>query len=272
MTGIQLIPTEQDLAPIPPPMPTGNPEQDQQGLLKYQQATQAQQQKLQHLSAVNALLNEKLQTYYRIDVESDSTVRADLTRQKAEVSEFLQGAGAYWGAVAPLVAQGQLSAEVAAEIFASNSRMFNLGKSVEDAIDKMISDAKAKANQPQQPSPEQIKAQAEQQKMQLQAQIDQQRSQAEQMKAQAQIETQRAKTEGDMAKINADLQAKQIDADIKIRTSEQQLEIQRQQHELEMRKIDAEIEKIRVGTASTIISSQAKAMQAPNGPSKEAVQ
>lgn len=259
MTGIQLIPTEQDMAPIPPPMPTGNSEQDQQAQQQWQQASQAQQQKIAHLGALNALLGEKLQTYYRIDVESDSTVRADLTRQKQEVAEFLQGASAYFAAVGPLVQQGALPADLAMEVFASTSRMFNLGKSVEDAIDKATQMAKERANQPPPPNPEEIRAQAEQQKMQAELGIEKARSEAEQAKAQAQIQTQTAKMEGDMAKINADLQAKQIDADIKIRTSEQQLEIDRQKHALEMRKIDAEIEKIRVGTISSIAQNQAKA-------------
>lgn len=258
MTGIQLIPTEQDMMPPPPPQPTGDPQQDQQAFQQYQQAIQAQQQKLAHMEAVNALLNEKLQQYYRIDVESDSTVRADLTRQKQEVSEFLQGAAAYFAAVGPLVQQGALPADLAMEVFASNSRMFNLGKSVEDAIDKATTVAKEKAQQPPPPNPEMVKAQMEQQKMQLQAQMEQAKAQAEQAKSQAQIETQRAKTEGDMAKTQADLQAKQIDADIKMRTAMQEMELERQRTALELRKIEAEIEKIRVGTVSAVVTAEAK--------------
>lgn len=124
--------------------------------------------------AAMALMKQRLASYYRIDVESDSTVRADLTRQKQEVAEFLQGAAAYFAAVAPLVQQGALPADAAVEIFASTSRMFNLGKSVEDTLEKMVTDAKAKADaarnppqpgqpgsQPQQPSPEEVKAQAD---------------------------------------------------------------------------------------------------------------
>lgn len=258
MTGIQLIPTEQDMMPPPPPQPTGDPQQDQQAFGQYQQAIEAQQQKLAHMEAVNALLTEKLQRYYRIDVESDSTVRADLTRQKQEVAEFLQGAAAYFAAVGPLVMQGALPADLAMEVFAANSRMFNLGKSVEDAIDKATQMAKEKAQQPPPPNPEMVKAQMEQQKMQLQAQMEQSKAQTEQAKSQAQIETQRAKTEGDMAKLSADIEAKKIDADIKVSTAQQQLELDRQRHALEMRKIDAEIEKIRVGTIATVVSADAK--------------
>lgn len=122
---------------------------------------------VQQKTAVQALLKRKLSTYYRIDVESDSTVRADLTRQKQEVAEFLQGAGAYFAAVAPLVQQGALPAEAAVEIFAATARMFSLGKSVEDTLEQMVTRAKQTAAQAQQkpqgqqPDPEAIKAQGE---------------------------------------------------------------------------------------------------------------
>ncbi|RVA21358.1 hypothetical protein EN930_30810, partial [Mesorhizobium sp. M7A.F.Ca.CA.004.11.2.1] len=83
MTGVQIIPTQQDLTPIqpPPPPPQGAqlpPDQMQQ----YQQAAQAaqmaekaRQAKLAQMQAVQQLLTQKLSTMYRIDVESDSTVK-----------------------------------------------------------------------------------------------------------------------------------------------------------------------------------------------------
>ncbi|UXT11286.1 hypothetical protein [Agrobacterium tumefaciens] len=145
-------------------------------------------EQVQLKNGVIALLRGKLAMYYRIDVESDSTIRADLTRQKAEVSQFLQGASAYFAAVAPLVQQGALPADAAVEIFASTSRMFNLGKSVEDTLEKMVTDARTKAdaarktaetgqggNQP--PDPAQVEAQiktqaAQQSETRLQAEFD----------------------------------------------------------------------------------------------------
>lgn len=146
-------------------------------------------EQMQQKASVIGLLRGKLATYYRIDVESDSTIRADLTRQKAEVSQFLQGASAYFAAVAPLVQQGALPADAAVEIFASTSRMFNLGKSVEDTLEKMVTDARTKADAARkaaetgqggapQPDPAQVEAQiktqaAQQSEARLQAEFDQ---------------------------------------------------------------------------------------------------
>ncbi|TIW62979.1 MAG: hypothetical protein E5V48_02650 [Mesorhizobium sp.] len=166
MTGVQLIPTQQDLTPVQPPapqLPPGSPPPPEleQAMQAAQEAEQARQAKLANLTAVQKLLTKRLATMYRIDVESDSTVKADLSRQKAETAEFMTAAGAYWAAVGPLVLQGALPKDVAVEIFAANSRLFNLGKSVEDTLEKMITDAKAQAQQPPPPNPEQQKAEAE---------------------------------------------------------------------------------------------------------------
>lgn len=252
MTGIPLIPS--------PEMQRAAQSGDQEAL-----------QQIRQMQQVLALMDSKVASRYRIDVESDSTIRADLTRQKQEVAEFLQGAAAYFQAVAPLVQQGALPADAAVDIFASTARMFNLGKSVEDTLEKMVVEAKKKAAEPQteKPDPEMVKAQMEQQKMQAQAQIAGAKAQSDQASAQAQIEAIQAKLQGDMAKLQADVQAKQIESQIKVTESNAKREAEREAHalamqkgELELSKIMAEIEKIRVGTNATIISSQAKQTEA----------
>lgn len=140
---------------------------------------------------VIALMKRPLDTYYRVDVESDSTIRADLTRQKAEVSQFLTGAAAYFQAVGPLVKDGTLPADGALEIFIANARLFNLGRSVEDTLENMVKQAKAKAQQaastPPSPNPEAIKAQAE---VQNKDQADQRKNQTELAKAKMDNDTQ----------------------------------------------------------------------------------
>jgi hypothetical protein len=174
MTGIQLAPSPQELQPVPmPPQPPSpeegtTPEQAQQMLQQYQQAQQqaqqmeqARQKKLAHIQAVNTLLNDRVVSNFRVDVESDSTVRADLTQKKQEQAEFLQGTAAYFQGVAPLVESGVMSQEGALEIYAATARLFTLGKSTEDALEKEIASAKEKSGQPKPPSPEQIKAQAD---------------------------------------------------------------------------------------------------------------
>jgi len=207
------------------------------------------QQKLK-LDVIN-LLRRPLASYYRIDVESDSTIRADLTRQKQEVSQFLQGASAYFAAVAPLVQQGALPADAAVEIFASTSRMFNLGKSVEDTLEKMVSDARAKAeqarNQPQgqpgaqEPSPEQAEAAIKAK----QAQQDEERRAAE---FQARMERETEKAGVDSQKSQRELAIKVLEEELK------RLEVEAKQLDVQMKKIDL------ASKAGAIIQPQSQEM------------
>jgi hypothetical protein len=155
-------------------------------------------EQLKRIQAVNALLDQRISTYYRVDVESDSTVRADLTRQKQEAGEFLTASGSYFEAVMPMVQTGEMSPEVAIELYSSNARLFNLGKSTEDVLEKWATETRAKAQQPQpeKPDPEAIKAQTEQAKIQAEGQ-------------KAQTEAQTAQADNQVKLITAQTQAQE---------------------------------------------------------------
>lgn len=280
MTGIQLIPTQQDLQPLPPPPqppmdPNAPPEEQQQMMQmfeqasqQHQQAEQARQKKLQHLQALNDLLNDDVSRFYRIDVESDSTVRADLTQKKQDQAEFLQGAAAYFQGIVPAIEIGAISQEGAIEIFAATARLFTLGKSTEDALEREIANAKERAAQPKQekPDPEMVKAELEGKKAEQAAQVAQAKAQSDQAMAAVQMKTIEAKSQADLAKVSADVEAKRLDMQASIAQTNAKLAADQQVHTLEMqkgalelRKIEAEIVKIQAGTHATVIGAEAKA-------------
>lgn len=111
-----------------------------------------------------AVFNAPLDNY-RINVESDSTIRADLSRNRSEMSEFLRGTSEFFGTLAPLVQQNPSAAQPVAEIYGSFARQFNLGKSAEDALEGLVDMAKASAKNPP-PNPE---AEARKAEMELKA-------------------------------------------------------------------------------------------------------
>ncbi len=129
--------------------------------------------------------------HYRIDVESDSTVRADLEKGRREMSEFLQGTAQFFSTMAPVVQQAPQAAGPVVEMYASFARQFNLGKQAEDSLDQLAEIAKAAAQNPP-PNPEaeakkaelEAKTQGEQQKMQLEMQKLQQAASAQQAELQ----------------------------------------------------------------------------------------
>lgn len=163
---------------------------------------------------VKALLNDKALSAYRVDIETDSTVRADLTQKKADMAEFLQGTGAYFANMQPVVAAGGAAvAEPVIELYAAATRNYDLGKSAEDSLDKLIAVAKQQAdqaaNQPPQPSPEQIKAQADAQGQQAKLQMDQAKLQGEGMKAQAEMQMKAQAMQADQQERTARFQMEQ---------------------------------------------------------------
>jgi len=153
------------------------------------------------LEEVFSVMQSDMLRAYRIDIESDSTIRGDLTRNQRAMSDFLGGTAQYIAAVGPAVQAGQMDPQVAVEIFAAFSRNFKLGKQVEDALEKMAEDA-AKPKPPT-PNPEEEKNKAalqlEQQKAQVQQQSDMAKLQLEQRKMEMQAQHDQVKAQSDMA-------------------------------------------------------------------------
>lgn len=110
--------------------------------------------------------------YYRINVETDSTVRAETQRNRQEMAEFLTGTANYFGTMGPIVQQAPEAAEPVVEIYGAFARQFNLGKQAEDAMDQLVEMAKQSASQPK-PNPEVEKAKAEAEVKQGELQIKQ---------------------------------------------------------------------------------------------------
>lgn len=179
---------------------------------------------------------------YQIDVESDSTVRADLTRQKGEMEGFLQGTAAFFSTMAPVVQGAPQMAGPITDLFGAFARQFNLGKQAEMAVEEMGEIAK-KASQGGQPDPN---AEARKAETQAKMQADQAGMQLKVQEAQAKAQGDQAKLQVEMKRIEADLGIKQQQlsaareakaADVQIKAAE--LEIK--QAELRLKEIDREI-------------------------------
>jgi hypothetical protein len=101
-----------------------------------------------------ALLRSDVLRLYRIDVESDSTIRGDLTRNQHTMTLFLQGTAQFAGAMAPIVQQAPGMLQPVMEIYAAFARNFKLGRQAEDALDALADAARQAGTQPQPPKQE----------------------------------------------------------------------------------------------------------------------
>lgn len=120
---------------------------------------------LQYTPEVDAIFKNRVARFYRIDIETDSTIKADMSKSKQEMSEFLAGTAQYIQAVGPAVQAGMMPAPLAVEIYSSFARTFRLGKQAEDALAQMAEQAK----EPQEPQiPPEVQQQIEQMQQELQ--------------------------------------------------------------------------------------------------------
>lgn len=145
--------------------------------------------------------------HYRIDVESDSTVRADLTKSRDEMSAFLQGTAQFFSAMAPVVQSAPQSAGPLSKMYAAFARQFALGKSAEDALDQFVMMAEEAAKNPP-PNPQAEAMQAEQQAKQQEMQMKMQELQGKMQEGQTKMQV-------ELAKAQAQLQGLMIQKEIK---------------------------------------------------------
>lgn len=157
---------------------------------KFSEQTLTQMTAIQITDGMRALMQQPVLASYRVDVESDSTVRADLTRQKQDMTEFLTGTANYFRTMGPMLQEAPEAAGPVADIYASMARVFKLGREAEDALESLKAIAKKAASQPR-PNPEAEQAQAEMQMKQLELQHKQAEGQAK-----MQLEMIKAQNEG----------------------------------------------------------------------------
>lgn len=224
-----------------------------------------------------ALLKDDLQREYRIEIETDSTIRADLTRAQQNISGFITGLGSYFESVGPAVQAGYMPPDIAVGMAAAFARMFKLGREAEDLLDQWVKKLEDMARNPQPPQKdpkvqaEEVKAQAAMQKAQADVQMVQVKAKAEQDKTQMDLQAKQAEFQLKMQEMQAELALMQQElglkrqeqaADMAFAERQQQMDAQAQQR-------DAQAAEHGHGLKMQVMDAQAKAKQQaaqrPNG-------
>ena len=121
---------------------------------------------------------------YRVDIETDSTVQADVARLKTNAAEFVQGFGGFITAVGPAVQAGVMPMDVVADLLTAFARNFKLGRQAEDALERLGKIAAQPAQGADQAAQQQAAdAQAAQAEAQAKAQADAQNQAMEAQKS-----------------------------------------------------------------------------------------
>lgn len=160
--------------------------------------------------ALAVITNDRMRSY-RIDIETDSTIRGDLTRNMTQMTQFMQGTAQFLQAMAPAVQVG-IPMDVMITIYSSFARNFKLGKEVDAVLDNLPEIMKQQqAQASQQPSPEQVKAEAEAKKVQMD------------------LEATKAKTDMQMAQGQQQLQLKQAEGQMTLQMKQAEMEMKREE-------------------------------------------
>lgn len=163
---------------------------------------------------VGQLLKEQVTLSYKIDIETDSTIKFDQEAERAARVEFLQAAGGYLQQA--MQVQNPDLMPLLAKMLMFGVRGFKVGKELEGAFELAIHKLEKDAKNPQpKPNPEMVKIQGEQQIAQQKLQGDMQ-MQREKMQADLAIEAAEAKTQEDRLKMQAQVDAHQgqVDAEV----------------------------------------------------------
>jgi hypothetical protein len=176
--------------PIPaqPPMPELGP--DGQPLPAWQSGPAG---KL--FQAAVALLRKDRLRSFRVDIETDSTIEPDAQAEKQARTEFITAVTQFLAQAGEMAIQMPQLMPVLGRMLLFAARGFRVGRDLESALETLVDDLEKQARNPapKPPSPEEIKAKAEQDKMAMEAQAKQQDMAGEKQKLDMQLEAQREK-------------------------------------------------------------------------------
>ncbi len=135
---------------------------------------------------------------FRIDIAADTLVQMDEEAEKESRVEFLTAVGAYLEKALPVVQAAPDAGSLVIDLLKFGVTGFKVGKQIEGSIDEALDRMRAVAKQPkqQQPDPEMMKVQAQQQADAAKLQADQAAEQAR-MQADMAIERMRSQIQQD---------------------------------------------------------------------------
>ena len=187
---------------------------------------------------------------YRIDIETDSTIKGDLTRNMENMTQFVGGSAQYFAAVAPVVESGAISKVAAITIYSAFARNFRLGKEVDAVLDSLVDEATKMEEQQQQqgppPDPEMVKAEMEIKVKQAELEIAKEKAAADMQTQQqkAQLDLQIAQMEMEIAKAKAQLEMQiaqqKAEQDYQVRLMDMQGQQQQAQMDAQNRQREAD--------------------------------
>ena len=182
--------------------------------------------------ALQLLRNETMRNF-NIDIETDTLVLIDQQTDKQNRIEFLTAVGGFLKQAVEAGTQNPELTPLLGDMLLFGIRGFKIGRTMEGEFEQYLQQAKQTKGQPRQPSPEQIKAQAEMQAKQAEIQLEQTKAQADMQLQQAKMQ---AEQQLEAQRIQFEQWKTQLDNDTKVAIAELQAQNSMKQHVLSLNK------------------------------------
>jgi hypothetical protein len=205
-------------------------------LIKKSNVTQTENQ--EYIGPAIQLLKSQEGFEWRITIGADTLAQADYAMEKADRLAFLTSVSSYMQQMIPMVTTMPQMASLLINILKWSVAGFRNARDIEGTLDRALDNIAKQPPQNKGPSPEEVKAQAEQQKMQQEMQMTQQKAQleAQSLQMENQFKQQAAQMEMQLAQQKAFLDAQQQQADMRAEQQSQQMEMLRLTMELDAEK------------------------------------
>lgn len=212
---------------------------------------------------IDQLIHNDAMRCFRIDIETDSTIKADEQQEKQSRIEFITAIGKYMESALPAGQQHPELVPFLLEGLQFLARGFPVGKNMESALNVAIAKLEKVAANPQpKPSPEMLKVQGDQQiaqqKLQSESQMDQMRFQAEQQLNQAKVQ---GEIQVQHAKVQADSQIAQQQQAAQAAQAQQQNELEAQREHAKLAQ-ELQLAQIRIAAETDMQLKKAHIMAA----------
>lgn len=166
---------------------------------------------------------------YRVDIETNSTIDAEASQDKQDISELLNALSQFLNGVAPLIQEGVLPFDVAKTMMLAIARRYTFGSQLEDSLQQMTA--------PQ----AQGQDQGEQQKAAAQLQAIQAQAAADKASAESQMQMTQMKMEAEARKAQQDSEASQVEHAIRMAELQANMQALERKTQLDMAKHSAQI-------------------------------
>jgi len=159
------------------------------------------------------VLKDDVSRAYKVDIETNSTIDAEASQDKQDISELLNALSQFLNGVGPLIQEGVLPFDVAKTMMLAIARRFTFGSQLEDSLQQMTAPPPKDQPDPSEQIKLQVaqeqgkadiaKAQLDMQATQMQMQLQQQQAQAQMQLAQQELEIKKAELQLTLTELQA---------------------------------------------------------------------